>query len=310
MKCILITGIGGDIAQSVATLVRGARPSARLVGSDMHEQHAGRLFVDECLILPPAHDPAYGTALREALVRHQVDLIMPMTEAEIGVMDRSVIGSPQMPPWVGPGARVVAAGLDKLATARSLAGIGLPVPWTVAAGVERPPEYPCVLKPRFGSGSRAVFMINNDEEALCLAKKYPESVFQELLQPAEAEVTCAVYRTRDGRISTLQLLRRLVGGLTGWARVIRDEAVEHMCKAIAEGLRLGGSMNVQLRITTAGPRVFEINPRFSSTAVMRHLMGFTDVVWTLDELDGREVSPAPVALGRVAVRLQHSVILD
>jgi carbamoyl-phosphate synthase large subunit len=309
MKRILITGIGGDIAQGVATLVRGARPGARLVGSDTHEQHAGRLFVDECLILPPARDPGYGAALREVLARHQVDLLMPMTEAEIGVMDSSVLGAPQVPPWVGPGVHVVAAGLDKLATARSLAALGLPVPWTVAAGAERPPEYPCVLKPRFGSGSRAVFTIDNDEAALCLAKKYPQSVFQELLQPADAEVTCAVYRTRDGRVATLQLLRRLVGGLTGWARVIRDEAVEHMCKAIAEGLGLAGSMNVQLRITAAGPRVFEINPRFSSTAVMRHLMGFTDVVWTLDELDGHEVSPAPVALGRVGVRLQRSVIL-
>jgi carbamoyl-phosphate synthase large subunit len=309
MTRILITGIGGDIAQGIATLVRGARPGALLVGSDIHEQHAGRLFVDECEVLPPAGHPGYGAALREALARHEVDLLIPVTEPEIGVM-ASVLGGPPLIPWVGPGSRVVAAGLDKLATARASAALGLPAPWTVAAGEALPQAYPCVLKPRLGSGSRSVFLINDGDEALCFAKKYPDSIFQELLEPAEAEVTCAVYRTRDGRVATLQLLRRLAGGLTGWARVIRDEAVERMCAAIAQGLGLAGSMNVQLRITTAGPRVFEINPRFSSTAVMRHLMGFTDVVWTLDELDGREVRFAPVAVGRIAVRVQGSVILD
>jgi carbamoyl-phosphate synthase large subunit len=130
-----------------------------------------------------------------------------------------------------------------------------------------------------------------------------------LLEPHSGEVTCAVYRTKDGRIAILQMLRRLAGGLTGWARVISDDAVEQMCKEIAEGLGLRGSMNVQLRLTDAGPRVFEINPRFSSTVAMRHLLGFSDVAWTLDELDGRSVNPASVPVGRVAVRIQGSAVL-
>jgi carbamoyl-phosphate synthase large subunit len=29
--------------------------------------------------------------------------------------------------------------------------------------------------------------------------------------------------------------------------------------------------------------VFEINPRFSSTVVFRHKLGFTDLVWSLQE---------------------------
>ena len=30
-----------------------------------------------------------------------------------------------------------------------------------------------------------------------------------------------------------------------------------------------------------GPRIFEINPRFSSTVMMRHAIGFSDVAWML-----------------------------
>jgi carbamoyl-phosphate synthase large subunit len=309
MKRILITGIGGDIAQSVATLVRAARPAARLIGSDVHQQHAGRLFVDECVVLPAADDPGYTAALHGTLARQEIDLLMPVTEPEIGVM-AAVLGDSSAVVWVSPGPHVVAAGRDKYATVKALAALGLPVPWTRAVDEGLPLAYPCILKPRFGSGSRGVFEINNETEAVCLAQKYPGAVFQERLEPSTGEVTCAVYRTRDGRVATLQLLRRLAGGLTGWAQVIRDDAVEQMCATIAQGLNLMGSMNVQLRITAAGPRVFEINPRFSSTALMRHLMGFTDVVWTLDELDGLAVSPSPVPPGRVAVRIQGAAILD
>lgn len=307
MKTVLVTGIGGDIAQAVASVVREARPGVKIIGTDIHQQHGGRLFADECITLPSAREPGYVSAVNNVVATRQIDLILPMTEAEMAVMV-------QMPhnlltaPWVGPGPKVIAAGIDKLATAKALEKLGLPVPWTLAAGENHPPTFPCILKPRFGSGSRNIFMVDNEKDAAFLAHKYPQAIFQELLEPAENEVTCAVYRTREGQVMTIQLLRRLAGGLTGWAKVIRDEAVEEMCRTIAQGLNLSGSMNVQLRITADGPRVFEINPRFSSTVAMRHKLGFTDVVWTLDEIEGRVVIPATVPVGMVAVRVHDCAI--
>ena len=35
MKTILITGIGGDIAQSIATIIRGEHTKVQLIGVDM-----------------------------------------------------------------------------------------------------------------------------------------------------------------------------------------------------------------------------------------------------------------------------------
>lgn len=307
-KVILITGIGGDISQGVATILRENRPDLRLIGVDVHTQHGGHMFVDQFALVPGASAPDYPSAIRAIIGKHSVDVVIPMSEPELGVSRRISESLPGVK-WITAGEGVVRAGLDKLETMRALAALDVPVPWTVPVSEGRPVAYPCILKNRTGSGSRAVFTVADAEDAECLARRYPDAVFQELLLPADREVTCAVYRRRDGAVASLLMLRRLTGGFTGWAKVIRDEETSRMCEAVAQGLGLRGSMNIQLRLTDKGPRIFEINPRISSTVLMRHRLGYTDVLWALDEVEGRSVVFPEIPQGRIMVRVQGATVV-
>lgn len=308
MKTLLITAIGGDIAQGVAAVIRETRPDYRLVGVDMHERHGGTLFVDAFHKVPVATDKDYLPAIKSVVEKESVGIILPVSEPELAVLAQ-VQHQFDGIAWLTCGKVVVATGLDKLATARCLESLGLPVPWTYPVVAGFPSEYPCILKNRAGSGSRSVFTVLDREDAEYLVKRYPDAIYQELLQPAEREVTCAVFRARDGRVTTLQLLRKLVGGFTGWAQVINDGDTADMCKVIAEGLDLRGSMNVQLRLTDNGPRVFEINPRFSSTTLMRHRLGFSDAAWALDDLEGRAFQIPEILPGSIVVRVQNAALI-
>lgn len=308
-KVVLITGIGGDISQGVATILRESRPDLRLVGVDVHSQHGGHMFVHCLETIPSASDPSYLSALRAVISRHAVDILIPMSEPELGALHPFTDLFPGIK-WITAGAKVVAAGLDKLATVRSLENLSLPVPWTIPVGDAGPIAYPCILKNRYGSGSRAVFRIENAEDSAYFAHRYPNAVFQEVLEPADREVTCAVYRKRDGEVLSLLMLRRLTGGFTGWAKVIDDAQTSQMCARIAEGLDLRGSMNVQLRLTDQGPRVFEINPRFSSTVLMRHRMGFSDVLWAIEEAEGKSLTYPKISNRKIMVRVQAAAVFD
>lgn len=304
---VLITGIGGDISQGVATILRENRPDLRLIGVDVHAQHGGHLFVDHFQLVPKASDPGYLDAIKEVVSKHSVGIVIPMSEPELA----ATLPFQELAPgvkWITAGVCVVKAGLDKLETMNALKGLGISVPWTRPVSDGRPAVYPCILKNRTGSGSRAVFIVADDDEADYLAKRHPNAIFQELLGTVEQEVTCAVYRRQDGKVSSLLMLRRLTGGFTGWAKIIKDEETARMCEAIANGLDLRGSMNVQLRLTDKGPRVFEINPRFSSTVLMRHRLGYTDVLWAIEEAEGKQVVFPEIPQGRIMVRVQAAVI--
>lgn len=302
-KVVLITGIGGDISQGVASILKESRPDLSLIGVDVHSQHGGHLFVDSFEIVPSATDQEYREALKAVVEKYAVDMIIPMSEPELGALHPFDEFCKNVK-LITAGAKVVEAGLDKLATVHALERLGLPVPWTMPVTDGLPCAYPCILKNRYGSGSRAVFKVEKLEDVEYLAKRYPNAVFQEILEPADREVTCAVYRKRDGEVSSFLMLRRLTGGFTGWAKVICDDETSQMCKRIADGLNLRGSMNVQLRLTDKGPRVFEINPRFSSTVLMRHRLGFSDVLWAIEEAEGRDIHFPVIPKNQIMVRVQ------
>ncbi len=310
MTTLVITAIGGDVAQGVALAIRDAFPDWRLIGTDMGTRHGGGLIVDTLIQAPSARDPGYVDWLKALLAKTGASYCIPMSEPELAVLAAHGLGRLGGAKLITAGAKALELGADKLATAQFLTQIGLTAPWSKTdPDALRAAQFPCIYKPRSGAGSKAVFRCETESEGRFLAARYPGGLFQELLLPDDAEITCGVFRDSVGRVAVVQLLRQLVGGATGWAQVVDHPEITQTCTAIAEAVDLCGGLNVQLRLTEEGPRVFEINARFSSTSLMRHQMGFQDVVWTLQDLQGQRPSLFHPAVGTCAVRMQGVALL-
>lgn len=310
MTSVVITGIGGDIAQGIAAILRETRPDWRLIGTDIHDRHAGSVCADEVIRAPRVAQAGYDAWLAELVSMHHAALVIPTSEAEL--IHLAASGQPEIAgvPLLMPQGRAIEIGADKLRTAEFLRSIGVPAPWTIAAETfDSSTPLPCVFKTRRGAGSKAVFVCESREDVEYHRVRHPGAIVQELLLPADREVTCAVFRDRHGRTAVLPLLRTLVGGFTGWAEIIDDQAVVAQCRQVADGLALRGAVNLQLRLTAEGPRIFEMNPRFSSTVLMRHRLGFQDLLWAIDDLEGRDVAVPALRAGARAVRLQGAAVL-
>ena len=137
-----------------------------------------------------------------------------------------------------------------------------------------------------------------------------ELIFQELLIPSKKEVTCAVYRFKNKKIKVIQLMRKLKESYTSWAKVIKNQKIEKLCKKIAEEIDFFGPANFQLILTKKGPMIFEINPRFSSTVLMRNYLGFTDLLWSFQEKFGLKLTENKIKIGRIISRYDEVNFLN
>jgi carbamoyl-phosphate synthase large subunit len=299
----LVTGANGDIADAIARILGEAYPEVLRFGTDMAgaSKWPGRRNFAEVYPLPPAHDAGYAAALHKLAKEIAPSLIILSTEQELKAAAQHAEAFAGLPVLANAGGLVLNF-LDKLQTARWLAEAGVPGPRTYPLDEAGPQNLPLMVKPRVGRGSRGLEIVRTPERLNVVQdERSDEAIAQELLEAADAEFTCALFKW-DGELRTLQMRRRLIGGMTGWIKVEQDTAVQRMLEAVAAALPARAVVNVQLRLTASGPRIFEINPRISGTAMMRHRIGFTDVVWWIDALKGKSHSYETIPVGTEVYR--------
>jgi carbamoyl-phosphate synthase large subunit len=282
VKIILITGCLGDISINMVRLLRDEGYTGMIIGADVRKEFFSDFFYDANYILPKASSPNYLEELESLVLSQKVDLLIPNSEAELNRL-------PDVLPYENYGVKVLKVAhsvievcLDKLKTVRFLEHkkLNFPITSVLESDNKMKLDFPCVIKPRFGQGSKDILILQNENQSESL--KFREGYLcQELLGDEDQEFTCGLFRTYAGEIRTITICRRLMGGYTGYGEVRDNPEIEEYLNLIADGLGLVGSVNVQLRLTKRGPVCFEINPRFSSTILFRHKIGFRDFVWSL-----------------------------
>ena len=282
---VLVSGIAGDIGFGVARVLRDWGIFSRLYGIDIQSDHAGLFILDECAVAPRAGDQNYIPWLSEYISKNSIEVFLPTSEAEIGVLAAHNIRTISGALVVRNSDFTIKKSLDKYECLSFLASSGIPVPRHGLVGNDQPCSYPVIAKPRSGQGSKGVALVSDEVELSNCAEGW---VWQSYLTPDDQEYTCPVYRSPKSGIQILLLKRKLVGGLTGSGVVVESEEIEQYVRQISECMQLDGAFNIQLRLTEKGPLLFEINPRLSSTVVFRDKMGFTDVRWWIADKLGLE----------------------
>lgn len=287
---ILVTSCGGDIGQSIGKILNKLNYNS--FGMDISDKNASKFIYNHFDVGLKVSDKNYMATIKNYVAKHKINIIIPASEPELRFYTEHYKDTP-----VIDGATVLISnhfsrkiGFNKRETCVFLKENNLPNPalYTLNSGNI---VFPIIAKPNTGAGSANIFKVDDFEEFKFLTKKYEDLIFQELLDGAEGEFTCCVYRTKKGETRNISFKRELTaGGYSGYGEVVEDKRIQHLLVKLAQLLNLEGSINVQLRIHHGVPVVFEINPRFSSTILFRDLLGFRDLQWSIQEALNEEIS--------------------
>lgn len=296
----LITGCGGDIGQSIIKILRKEYPTVNIIGTDIHDKHPGKLLADKYFTIPRVTDSNYITEVINIIEKELVSIVIPVSEIELRYHAEKNIFNPIIKkniPVIAANNESLAIGFDKLKTANFLKQHNLPYPKTYEANKEPQLNFPLILKSRVGSGSKTLHVINTIDEYNFYSKQSSDLIQQEFISADEGEYTCGLFKNGTD-IRHIIYKRTLQGGYSNYGIKVSNQNITALLVSVAETLNLNGSINVQIRLRNNIPYVFEINPRFSSTVLFRYMMGFKDLIWSVESSLNKKISPyAEVADG-------------
>ena len=291
---ILVTGCGGDIGQSIGKILLLSNYTNKLFGIDISDKNPSTFIYPNFSLGLPCSDPKYLDELISFTKINLIDIIIPASEPELRFLsERKVLTMIGKSKLITASSLSLEIGFDKYKTAKFLESSELPFPKTILnKDLVSLTEFPIILKSKCGNGGKNNYLINTKEEYTFYSKKSKEDlIVQEFIPSTKGEFTCGLFRSKSGKIRSIIFERELYGGYSGYGEVVKNENIKLLLENLAISLNLIGSINVQLRFSEKNkPMIFEINPRFSSTVLFRHLLGFEDLIWSIEDVLGQEIN--------------------
>jgi carbamoyl-phosphate synthase large subunit len=309
---VLVTGAGGPAAIAAMKSLR-AEPSVQLIAADMDPWAAGLYLTGERTLVPAGAAPEFTAVLLDRCRALGVDVVLPTVDAELQPLARAreEFAAAGVALLLAPAAALDII-LDKLTLATHCAGV-VQVPRTELFGPSLDPAgwtYPVVVKPRQGSGSRGVIIVDS-AAALAALDRSPSLIVQEFL-PGE-EYSVDVLADAAGRViaSVPRLRARVDSGVSVGGRTVHDPEVERFGRAVAQATGVTYVANVQCRRDAGGvPALLEVNPRMPGTLGLTIASGVDMPRLALAALLGRPVPESLDFCERAVVRFLDERFLD
>ena len=235
---------------------------------------------------PLVTDPSYLTFIKNLIHQHSIDLYVPLIDEEIEVAHRIKNDIPLLQ-LLSPELAFCKMSMRKDLLMKELEKFQISTidTWTGDNFTwQEGKEY--FIKPISGRGSRGIRKINSlkELEAYYILEKYSPSeiLIQECIKGQEFTVGALINKTDDViYISCRKIL--IKKGITIKAVTERNILIEETVLKVNKYLQPKGPINIQLYLTAENEiKIFEINPRFSTTTIMSYEDGIDEIGLWLD----------------------------
>lgn len=288
-ETILISAAGGSFFPYVIQLLQ---PKYNLILTDTLEV-TKKIYPDQkVVIVPRADDRRFSQMAREIINRFKVDFYLPLIDKEIPKVLWLVRDIPSLK-VISPNLKFVRMCIDKYRLMKILSQ--KQISWVnteLATDINRRSRFPVFIKPIMSTGSRgARKLINFDQfEAYFKLDNYrkTEAMVQEYLEGDEYTVSVVVNNLNQ----LLAIVPKKIivkKGITQQAVTKRNSAIDSTCRQLVDTLKPHGPINVQLMLVGSQVKIFEINPRFSTTTILTCEAGVNEFELCIDNYNHQAV---------------------
>lgn len=301
-KCILVTGIGGNVGQGILRNILSYNYDVKLIGTNTEAVSGGNHLCDGVYKVPFSSSPDYIPAIKKICNKEEIDLIIPSTDFETYYL---ALNKGKLPTVVVPDAKTAYVFLNKYQTWLEFKKRNIPF-----AETELPSRYKSdfgqiVVKPIEGRGSRDIYV--NPKNLQDFSDKF---IIQKLYKGTE--ITTGFYVTKEKELlGQITFTRKLSHGTTVLCEVTFDfdRSVKELITQIIKHFDIRGACNIQAIVDKNGRIIpFEINCRISGINSIRSQFGFEDVKYTLEEYLYNRIPEKPKIKKGAAARILMDVI--
>lgn len=308
----LVTGVGAPGGVTIMKALRNSSLSVNLVTTDVNPHSVGLFFSDKAYLLPHVSDATYLDRLINLCREEKIDIAFVGSEPELRFLipHFESVEKETGTVFVISRPELMTACMDKWEMTQLLVKRGFHCPESALASDKEGVSallnkfgFPLFIKPRAASGSRGAVLVHNPEELAFFCQHVTDAIVQEWLPETDEEYTVGVYTNRNGNVvGSIVSRRELAAGLTYRAFFGTYPEIADYCERVADALKPLGPCNFQLRRHRQGLYIFEINPRCSSTTVMRAVLGFNEPEMAIRDLVFHEHLEKPMVKEGIVLR--------
>ncbi len=291
---VLISPAGSTIAINTIKYLR-KDPSIRLIGTDIDLLAPGLYMVDRSYIVSHIRKKhSFFKELIEIISNEDIDIIIPCLDPFLEPFakwsrDFLRYGAKTL---VSP-IETVKVSMDKYMMVQKL-HLHVNVPETYLFDKNmidkyKDLEYPLIVKPRYGSGSRNVFIAHDFEELLFFAKRIDQPIIQKYIEGEEYTVDIFVSSNNDRIIVPRKRIETKAGISVKGVIVYKQELVEFV-ENILDNIEILGPACIQVIESKEDIWLIEINPRICGGMVLTFEAIANFPLLAIYDLLGRDIS--------------------
>ncbi len=320
----MVTGVGSGTGQAILTALNQIRDKVEVHASDFDVDAAGLYLVEKRHIIPKLEEESGMDKLLELIIENRFEMIFPGNEFDVVALakKKAFLETSSDTIVMVSNIETIELTFDKWKTYRHLEFNGIAIPQTFLPEndldlefIESQMPLPWIIKPRIGTASKGVNLVHSLTEANLAITKTPGALIQEYMDSITYrnekcyEFTCGIFKDKFGKIHGPIVAERILRNGTSWiVQIVFDSEVSEYVRKIASCIAFEGPMNVQLIKTRKGPKVLEINCRFSGTTGIRSYFGFNEPKMALESfLLEREIEPIKLTRGRVLRYIENII---